>query len=105
MTDIEIKKIVNYTVNELLKEKMFKYNDLIVYEQIGERLRQHYRECDVIIQKAIDQLTDDRYIDVLEFYYKNEYTLEYIAEIFDVDVSTIVRNKKNLCLKIFELIN
>ena len=84
---------------------MFKYNDLIVYEQIGERLRQHYRECDVIIQKAIDQLTDDRYIDVLEFYYKNEYTLEYIAEIFDVDVSTIVRNKKNLCLKIFELIN
>lgn len=46
MTDENIKSVVKETVNELLGNSMIKYSELIIYEQIGERLREYYKEPD-----------------------------------------------------------
>lgn len=107
MTDENIKSVVKETVNELLGNSMIKYSELIIYEQIGERLREYYKEPgkDPDIAKALSQIKDHHYYNVLEMYYKDNRTLESIADKCYVDISTIVRNKKALCIKIFNLIN
>ena len=105
MNDLDVKRIVSDTVNELLKDNMIRYSDIIIYERMSERLREHYKKCDPLVAEALSKLTDHQYYEVLEMYYGDNCTLEFIAEEFDVDISTIVRNKKALCIKIFNMIN
>jgi DNA-directed RNA polymerase specialized sigma subunit len=38
-------------------------------------------------------------------YYEDGETIENIADMMKIDVSTVVRNKKKLCLKIYDEIN
>lgn len=105
MTESEVKQIVTDTVNVLLGGNMIKYSDVIIYERMGDRLREHYKKPDPLISEGLKKLEDHPYYDVLELYYRNNLTLEVLAEEFDVDISTIVRNKKYLCVKLFKLIN
>lgn len=105
MTDEHIKTVVNETIDQLLGNSMIKYSDLVIYDRMSERLREHYKEPKPLISHALNELIEHPYYDVLEMYYKKNMTLEAIAEEYDVDISTIVRNKKALCIKIFKLIN
>lgn len=49
-----------------------------------------------VIDAAIDMLKDDPYFDVIKMKYFNGKTREEIAEYFEVDVSTISRNKNRI---------
>lgn len=105
MKDQQIKEIVNETLEQLLKGNMLKYNDLIIYERVSAQLKEYYKSAtpDERITIALTQLRSHAYYDVLEMYYKDNMTLEQVAEAMYCDISTVVRNKKYLCLKIFEL--
>ena len=103
MNNAEVKAVVAETLEQLLHGKMIKYNDSVVYELMSERLRAHYKCADPLISYALEQLKSHPYYRVLEMYYRDGVTLEQIAESYYCDVSTIVRNKKYLCIKIFEL--
>ena len=49
-----------------------------------------------IIDNAIDMLKDDPYFDIIRMKYFEGKTREEMAEYYDVDVSTISRNKNRL---------
>lgn len=49
-----------------------------------------------VIDEAIDKLKDDSYFDIIRLKYFEGKTREEIAEYFEVDVSTISRNKNRL---------
>ena len=103
MQKTEVKEVVSETLNQLLKGNMIKYSDLIICDQIGERLKIHYKEYDESLAVALEQLKSHPYYGVLEMYYRDNMTLEQISETYYCDLSTIQRNKKHLCIKLFEL--
>lgn len=104
MTEEEVKKIVNKTINSLLGKQMLKYSDMIIYDTISERLRAYYRgRRDAELEITLKRLEGETYYEIIPLYYQQEMLLEEIAEQLNIDVSTVTRNKKNLCLKIFEL--
>ena len=43
---------------------------------------------------VLNQLSDDEYIDIIFLYYRDNKTLDFIAEYFDRDITTISRNKQ-----------
>ena len=104
MTETEIKKIVNVTVNQLLKDNMLKYSDSVIYDKMSESLRGYYSEgSNELLRLALDIVRTDPYYELLELYYRDNMTLEQIAEARYLDISTVVRNKKRLCIKLFEI--
>ena len=106
MTEENVKQIVKYTIEELLGKSMIKYSDLIIYEKMSDRLREYYKTGnDPDLAYALDRLKDHPHIQLIEDYYKYNYTLEAIASDYGVEVRTISRRKKNLCIKIYKLLN
>lgn len=89
------KSIVNFTGNYQLDTR----NDFEKAEEQIEALEnsimitKRYIE---IIDAALDMLKDDHYFDIIRMKYFEGKTREEIAEHFDVDVSTISRNKNRL---------
>lgn len=53
---------------------------------------------------VLNQLSDDEYIDIIFLYYRDNKTLDFIAEYFDRDITTISRNKKRLILSIYKIL-
>lgn len=97
MTAEQIKEIVRLTLIELTtqgKMKEPKYDDTVIYEFFDGK------KNDNGVCKALQQLSDDQYIDIIYLYYRDKKTLEWIAEYFNRDVSTIKRNKQRLIKKI-----
>lgn len=78
-----------------------------VVKEVGDRLSHYFstREPDKAIKDALLTLSYDPYIDVIFFQYRDNITLETIANYMDRDVTTIKRNKKRLILKIYEAIH
>lgn len=70
------------------------------------RLHDYYKNDmqDADITRALERLKEDRYIDIIPLYYYSHNTIEHIASLYDVDVSTITRNKKRLCKEISKII-
>lgn len=105
MTDEHIKSVVRETVDVLLGDSMIKYSDMIIYERMSDRLREYYKTGnDDQLAQALERLKDHPHISIIEDYYKNNFTLEAMANDRDVDVRTISRRKKNLCLRLYKLI-
>ncbi|ODM27620.1 hypothetical protein A7W90_16150 [Clostridium sp. Bc-iso-3] len=52
------------------------------------------------IEKALDVVKEDAYYDIIELKYFDNHTIEYIAEHFDKDETTIRRNKNRLINKL-----
>lgn len=105
MTEENVKQIVKDTIEELLGKSMIKYSDLIIYEKMSDRLREYYKTGnDPDLAHALDRLKDHPHIQLIEDYYKYNYTLEAIANDYGVEVRTISRRKKNLCIKIYKII-
>lgn len=103
--------IIEETVNEtVLKMKMaglLKENRRSAIEKLEELLRNYktfksitgkeYTEKLVArIDEALETIIDDPYYSVIEYFYFEGYTREYIARKYNTTVTTISRNKTRL---------
>lgn len=76
----------------------------VVHKEISGRLKNYYKGApDPKLKDALEQLKDDDYFDIIPLYYFSGNTIEHIASGYDVDVSTITRNKKRLCFELYEI--
>ena len=104
----EVREIVKMTIDELLSANILSLN--IAYPKIKEIVESELTSFfnggkSQHISKILNQLYDDEYIDVIFLYYRNNKTLEWIAEYMDKDVSTITRNRKRLITEIYNLLS
>lgn len=109
MTD-EQKEIVRETVRETLSELKragaLKDAEKIAYEEATQIIRKYFRDGkeDAAITYAIRGLRFDPYFPIIELCFEEHRTNEQVAEKLGVELSTIVRNKKRLCLAIYDAI-
>lgn len=107
MTEQEIKEYIDLTVkrsiSEMKKNGLLKDAGNVLYEDASEILTNYYNsgKAEASITYAIQSLRFDPYYRIIPLYFERGYKLESIAEELGVDVSTIVRNKKRLCLDIY----
>lgn len=102
-----VKEIVDLTIDELKKRGLIRNVDNdVAYAQISRQLVEYYRngEKDIGVSNALRELSDDIYIDILIYFYKERYTIYNIADKLNVEASTVVRNKKRLCLMMYDII-
>ena len=108
MTPEQIREVVKITIEELTSSKLLNVNQVNyegVLHYVEEKLHSYfyYNGNTKWVSYALNQLSDDPYIDIIFLQYRDNRTLEWIAEYMDKDVRTILRNKKRLILKIYEL--
>lgn len=107
MTPEQVREIVKITIDELTKAKLLRTDSYqAVLKIIEPKLSKFFNGNgdNNGISAILTQLYDDPYIDIIFLQYRDGKTLEWIAEYFKVDVSTIKRNKKRLIYKIYELL-
>lgn len=108
MKDETIKKYIDMavkrTIEELKKNGMIKEIDAAAYGDASEMLKTYFsgEDKDASIAYAIQALRFDPYYRIISMYYEEKRTLEEIADVLGVDVSTVVRNKKRLCMAIYD---
>lgn len=97
-------RTVAYTLQQLQKEQ--ERQDRAVYEDASEILESYFwsKDKDEEVRKALEELRRDEYYDIIPMYYGDHFTIDYIAGKLNASVSTITRNKKRLCLKLYEKI-
>lgn len=105
----ELKALIDATINETIKE-LKKQGFLSLdhnYNETQNRLYGYYQNDmqDEEITEALSRLQNDKYIDIIPLFYYAQNSIEHIASLYDVDTSTITRNKKRLCLAISKYIN
>ena len=105
MEDIKglIRETVNECIKELARQHMIRDDGTAAYNDISNLLQEYYKtgEKDNALTYAIQAQRFDPYYRIIEMYYKDDMTLEVIAATMEVDLSTIVRNKKRICLQIY----
>lgn len=107
MTDEEIKAYIDTAIRRTVEE--YKRAGLLVdgrgaaYSDAAEMLERYFADgkTNNAITYAMQAIRFDPYFRVLELYFEKRQTNEAIAELMGVDLSTIVRNKRRLCLKIY----
>lgn len=114
MTESDRKEVEAYidaaiskTVKEFKMSGMLKDRQNVIYNDVSEMLYAYYKNNQDAenIEEALKTVRNDFYFDVIPLFYRNNQTIEHISEKFNVDVSTIVRNKKRLCLEIYILLH
>lgn len=107
MTTDYIREIVKITLEELINSKVVKVDSYdYVLDIVGRELTEYFdNKSKPKIKEALKVLCDDYYIDVIYLQYRDNKTIEWIAEYFNKDTSTILRNKKRLIYKIYEEVN
>lgn len=107
MTEKEVRDIVIATIMELKKSGLLRSGDENAYSEVSELLRAYYNggETDKAVKQAIKALDGDRYAKIIPLYYGYGYTIEQLAEVMGIETSTVTRNKKRLCLKLYDLID
>lgn len=97
---------IRETIAELKKTGFLRRDDKEAYKTIDKRLKAYFgakisgEEPDPDMTRALRSIVDDDYFPVIMYYYQEHMTIEAIAEAYNVEVSTITRNKKRLCLMI-----
>ena len=106
MTPEQIREIVKMTLDELTQRKLIKDEYPVILNEVERKLKSFFnsRGDGYNIGHALNQLSDDPYIDIIFLQYRDGKTLERIAEYMEVEVRTILRNKKRLIYKIYELL-
>lgn len=107
MNDEEIRDYINLTIKKTLgevkKSGLMRDSSNVLYAEATELLSNYYSsgKTEASITYAIQSIRFDPYYRIIPLYFEKCYKLESIAEELGVDVSTIVRNKKRLCLDIY----
>jgi hypothetical protein len=94
------------TVHEFKASGALKDPKTIIYRDMSSRLLEFYKgeKSDPGLANALLKLSEDMYFDIIPLYYCTGNTIENIAEGFEVEISTITRNKKRLCIEIYKLL-
>lgn len=107
MTDEEIKNYIDIAVQKTIKEYkkngILKENSAAAYADVSEILSSYYKggKSEMSITYAIQGQRFDPYFRIIQMYFEAGKTIAEIAEELNVDTSTIVKNKKRLCLAIY----
>lgn len=103
MTDADVKRIVQLTILELKQQELLQDVESAAYKEISERLTRFFTldVPDDDLSQALEKIKSDKYRHILWMFYRDGYTVEEIAERIGVDVRTVSRNKKRLCLEIY----
>lgn len=101
-----VRQVVEETIRALRKDGLLRESDDVAYTDVSETLRGYYDsgERDKVVGKALKTVSGDSYYKIIPLFFRYGYTIERIADYFGVEVSTITRNKKRLCLQIYRLI-
>ena len=104
----QIKQIVKETVSELKRQGMLQNDINVKYKEASDILKQYYLAEETEpgfmpqVGEALCALTKDPYYSIIPLYYCHLYTIERIAELLEVEVSTVTRNKKRLCIAFYD---
>lgn len=102
LDEAEVKRIIQMTIKEMRKQELLRDAESAAYKEISERLNAYYIGYhDDDLQAVLREVECDRYFDIILLFYCEGHTVEAIAEQLDVDVRTVSRNKKRLCLEIY----
>lgn len=110
MTEEQINDIIEQTARAVVKELrvqgMIKDEEDANYRDISETLREYYKngEKDAQIRYALQSIRFEPYFQILEKYYKDGEKMDAIASDFEVDISTVFRKKRELCLKLYRVL-
>lgn len=104
MNNEQVREIVRITIQELLSQNALKDPYNLIKTTVERELRLYFTNQSDRVSHALHQLSDDRYIDIIYLYYRDELTLERIAELLDVDTTTVNRNRKRLIIRIYQII-
>lgn len=108
MTDEEIRGYIDIaikrSIREYKKSGLLKDSDNAAYSDISQILHGYYKaaEKDTVVTYALQGIRFDPYFRIIPLYYDTGKKVEEIAAEIGVDVSTVVRNKKRLCLEIYD---
>ncbi len=107
MTEKEVREVVIATIAELKRSGLLRSVDENAYSETAELLKVYYDggERDTAVKQAINALDGDKYAKIIPLYYGYGYTIEQLAEVLEIEASTVTRNKKRLCLRLYDLIN
>lgn len=76
------------------------------YAKVNAMLFDYFeRRKDEKLREAISSIDRDPYQEIINLYYRDRMKIEQIAELYRVDTSTIVRNKRRICLALYNSIN
>lgn len=107
MPEEEIRNIIELTIKKSIEEYkksgLLKDSGDIAYSEISQILTNYYTHepKDTSVAYAIQSQRFDPYYKIIPMYFYDRKAITTIAEELDVDVSTVVRNKKRLCLAIY----
>lgn len=107
MPDDQVKKLIEMTVqasiSQLKKSGLLKDTENVAYSDASILIASFYDsgEKDHNLAYAIAGLRFDPYYKIIPLYFKEKKTVEAIAEELEVDITTVFRNKKRLCLSIY----
>ena len=106
MTPDQIREIVKVTLDELTARKLIKDDYPYILKDVEKKLLDFFNNNGDGngVSTALKQLLDDPYIDIIFLQYRDGKTVEWVAEYMDVEVRTIMRNKKRLINRIYELL-
>ena len=104
MKQDEVAEVVQTVLSYLIRQKLLKDPEDIAYRMISHRLFQHWMPAnnpDLQLEEVLKELEDDPYIYAIILFYRDRCTVETIAERMGVDVRTVSRNKKRICIEIY----
>lgn len=107
MTDDKVKELIDLTVKKSIEEYkksgLLKESDNVCYSDASEIIASYYKSerNEASITYAIQGQRFDPYFRIIPMYFQENKTIEKISEELGVDISTVVRNKKRLCLAIY----
>jgi predicted transcriptional regulator len=105
MTDKELERIIDMTVDRtvkrLIESNKIKYQKTTPFKKTEEMLYLYpclapTNESRLKVDKALKNIEHMKYFDVIKMKYWDKISHEKLAEIYDVEVSTIYNQKKNL---------
>lgn len=101
----EVQRIVLMTIRELKRSGMLKDEYTVVLKEVEPVIKEYFQKRN---NKKLDfflsEHSDDPYIDIIYLHYRDNITIDRIAECLVKDVSTIKRNKKRLIMSIYNML-
>ena len=97
MTKDEIRAIIRETLREVEKQQRDK-----AYAEIRARLKLYFEiGDDPQLEEAMNKFSADAYFCVIKLSFDDLYTNEQIAEMIKRDLRTVTRNKRRICMQIY----